>query len=70
MPCVIVLRGGFCPWVSRAPPPRDPGRPNAKLSAGFYGIALAAHMCGSVVRIGSHKHKSVSFTSFIRFSPI
>ena len=34
--------------VSRPPPPRDPGRPNAKLSAGFYGIALAAHMCGSV----------------------
>ena len=30
------------------PAPRDPGRANAKLSAGFYGIALAAHICGSV----------------------
>jgi len=34
--------------VARPPPPRDPGRPNAKLSAGFYGIALAAHVCGSI----------------------
>jgi hypothetical protein len=32
----------------RVPAPRDPGRANAKLSAGFYGIALAAHICGSV----------------------
>ena len=34
--------------VAKVPPPKDPGRPNAKLSAGFYGVALAAHMCGSV----------------------
>ena len=34
--------------TSVRPCPKDPGRANAKLSAGFYGIALASHMCGSV----------------------